>query len=213
VAAHEVRKHSGFRVVYGPVRARDIPAFLASGMAATPEMRRVVFNLPARLVVVPVEMVMWSRYALLLMAGLILLAGLHRAGYDPGLALEIGLPAAGHVLLAFLGGLVLAPILLPWLPGRAFAAKGAFIGLLLAVGTLALGSMSLGAADGRLTAAGWLLLMPAISSFLTMNYTGTSTYTSLSGVQLEMRYAIPLQVGAGVLGFGLWVAGLFLRLH
>jgi CO dehydrogenase/acetyl-CoA synthase gamma subunit (corrinoid Fe-S protein) len=40
VAAHEVRKRSGFHVVFGPVRAEDLPAFLADGMRATPEMRR-----------------------------------------------------------------------------------------------------------------------------------------------------------------------------
>ncbi len=57
VAAHEVRKRCGFRVIYGPVRARDIVAFMAAGERATAEMRRVHFYLADRLAVVPLELV------------------------------------------------------------------------------------------------------------------------------------------------------------
>ena len=41
VAAHEVLKLSGFKVVYGPVRASDLPAFLKAGMKASSAMREV----------------------------------------------------------------------------------------------------------------------------------------------------------------------------
>jgi acetyl-CoA decarbonylase/synthase complex subunit gamma len=57
---------------------------------------------------------------------------------------------------------------------------------------------------GRLETAGWLFIISAISTFLAMNFTGASTYTSLSGVKKEMRWAVPLQIGAGALGFVLW---------
>ena len=43
IAAHEVKDSTGFRVVYGPVRADDIADFVSSGYKATPEMRRVNF--------------------------------------------------------------------------------------------------------------------------------------------------------------------------
>ena len=43
-----------------------------------------------------------------------------------------------------------------------------------------------------------------------MNFTGASPYTSLSGVKKEMRWALPLQVGAGVLGLGLWIGSQFI---
>jgi len=39
IEAHEVSRRSGFTVAWGPVRARDIKAFLAAGMGATDEMR------------------------------------------------------------------------------------------------------------------------------------------------------------------------------
>ena len=48
VAAHRVKRRSGFRVVFGPLRAADLPAFLAAGMEATPQMRAVTFDLGER---------------------------------------------------------------------------------------------------------------------------------------------------------------------
>ena len=54
----------------------------------------------------------------------------------------------------------------------------------------------------------WCLAVPALSSFLAMNFTGASTYTSLSGVKKEMRRAVPLQIAATALGLGLWVYAL-----
>jgi len=56
IAAHEVRQATGFHVVYGPVRAKDLPAFLDARMTAPPEMRRVSFRLRDRLLLVPVEL-------------------------------------------------------------------------------------------------------------------------------------------------------------
>ena len=46
VAAHEVKKRTGFWVEYGPVRAADLPEYLKTHKA-TPQMRKVEFH-PAR---------------------------------------------------------------------------------------------------------------------------------------------------------------------
>ena len=54
VSAHEVLKQSGFSVMYGPVQARDIEAFLADGKA-TDAMRTVEFTVWNRLALTPVE--------------------------------------------------------------------------------------------------------------------------------------------------------------
>ena len=209
VAAHEVKKQSGFRVVYGPVRAKDIPAFLEAGMQATPEMRRVRFDLVDRLVVVPVELVMGWRYAIIAALCLFLLAGLGRNGYDRALAASDGLRAAVLVLASFVGGGALTPMLLPWLPGRAFATKGAIVGLLMAACAAGLGLMPAESLGGKMELAAWVRLMPPIAAFFAMNFTGASTYTSLSGVKKEMRLAVPAQIAAGLIGLGLWMAGRF----
>ena len=56
----------------------------------------------------------------------------------------------------------------------------------------------------------WVLLIPAISAYLAMNFTGASTYTSLSGVKKEMRWAVPVEIGAAAAGLVLWLGTLFL---
>jgi acetyl-CoA decarbonylase/synthase complex subunit gamma len=171
----------------------------------------VQFPLLDRLVLIPVELVQWSRYVLFLMIVLFLLAGTHRAGYSWELAVRLGTRAALFVLIAALGGAALAPLLLPWLPGRAFSIKGAILGGVLFGGLLVTGWLPLVGAANVVTAAAWFLLMPAIAAFLTMNFTGASTYTSLSGVRREMRFAVPAQIAAGSLGLGLWLVARFLH--
>ncbi len=207
VAAHEVKRRSSFRVIYGPVRARDIPEFLVAGMKTSLEMRRVLFNISDRLVVVPLELIQWGRYTFVIAVGFFLLAGLNRHGYT-----FPGLDGGREVLLLFLSLLVtgiLVPVLLPWLPGRALSWKGMVIGLLLAVVLVILGVIPSTQVGGRLETAAWMLLMPAIGAFMAMNYTGTTTYTSLSGVKKEMRFAVPSQIVSATLGFGLWIAARF----
>ncbi|MFH1731349.1 MAG: mercury methylation corrinoid protein HgcA [Planctomycetota bacterium] len=207
VAAHAVKSRSGFRVVYGPVRAADLPVFLDAGMKATPEMRRVKFTLADRLALVPIEMVMWPRPLLLVLATLFFLGGLGRDGYSFDAAIAVGGRAVLLCLLAFVGGTVLVPALLPWLPGRAFSMKGAAVGLLLAVVCAALSWRNPATMPRLFDLAAWVLILPAAVAFFAMNFTGASTYTSLSGVKAEMRVAVPAQIMAGVLGVGLWVIG------
>ncbi len=57
----------------------------------------------------------------------------------------------------------------------------------------------------------WTLITISLSSFLAMNFTGSSTFTSLSGVKKEMREAVPYQVTAGSLGLIMWLVALFTR--
>nr|WP_041228772.1 mercury methylation corrinoid protein HgcA [Dehalococcoides mccartyi] len=207
VASHEVRRRSSFHVIYGPVRARDIRKFLDAGMKTSPNMRRVNFNIGDRLVLVPMELIQWGRYAFFAAVVLFLLTGLSRNGYVfSGLA---GGREVALLFLAFVAGGALVPIFLPWLPGRALSWKGMTIGLLLAAVLVVVGLIPSGGIAGRLEIVAWVLLMPAIGAFMAMNFTGATTYTSLSGVKKEMRFAVPSQIVAAVLGFALWITARF----
>ncbi len=194
VSAHLVRERSGFRVRYGPVRAVDLPACLRDGMRVPPEARRVRFSLLDRLVLVPVELTGFLRSFVCVAAGLLLLSG-----------------PRGVLLLfaAYLGGAALTPMLLPWIPGRAFALKGAWVGLAALLVSGALWRAGLPLFDDAADAAAWAFLLPAVSSFLAMNFTGASTFTSLSGVRREMRAALPAQIAAAAVGLILLVYGRF----
>lgn len=46
--------------------------------------------------------------------------------------------------------------------------------------------------------SGWFLMVPAVASYLAMNFAGSFTSTSLSGVKKEMKWAIQVEIsGAG----------------
>jgi hypothetical protein len=112
-------------------------------------------------------------------------------------------------LIAFVSCGTLVPILLPWLPGRALSWKGTAVGLIVVILLVVLGFIPSAQLTGRLDMGAWILLMPAIGAFMAMNFTGATTYTSLSGVKKEMRVALPLQITAAVLGLALWVTARF----
>ena len=209
ISAHLVRRQSGFQVVYGPVRAEDLPTFLDAGMKATEQMRRVTFPLADRIVLIPVEVVGWGKHILCAAACFLVLAGLSREGYSGKLVASDGVRSVLILLASYVAAGILGPALLPWLPGRAFSVKGMWIGL---AASIVLGLQSRGwwnSWSGRLDVLAWFLIMPAVASFVVMNFTGASTYTSLSGVKREMRIAVPIQLACAVAGVGLWLAGRF----
>lgn len=209
VSAHEVRRQSGFRVIYGPVRAKDLPAFLAAGMKATPEMRRVRFDFLDRVTLIPVELVMGAKYTIFVAICLFLLAGVGRDGYSSARAVSVGLPTAGLLLGTYLAAIMLTPALLPWLPGRAFSVKGIWIGLAVLLVTAHIWT-GLEYDESLLKPIAWVMIIPAVSSFFAMNFTGASTYTSLAGVRREMRIAVPLQAFGAIGGVFLWLVGRFI---
>jgi hypothetical protein len=203
VAAHEVRRATGFRVVWGPVRAADLPAFLDSGMRATPEMRTVTFPLRDRLVLMPVEAVNLLGLTLAVAAGAAAVGGIGPGVYSVARALERAPIAVAAAFGAIIAGTVVTPALLPWLPSRMFAEKGAAVGIAAAL----LIDLAFWSAHAPLSLAAAGLVAVVGSSFAAMNYTGTSTFTSLHGVEKEMRLVMPWQALGALLAAGLWIAG------
>ena len=205
VAAHEVKKASGFKVRYGPIRAADLPAFLEAGMKATQEMRRKTFPLRERAELIPIELTPALKISVPLGMAFFFLGGLGSvAGYWPGVR-HSGFLAVWALLLAVLGGAILFPVLLPWISGRAFSLKGFFLGLVMDIILWFFLGSGFVLLPGRLELWAWMFIIPALVSHIAMNFTGASTYTSLSGVKKEMRWALPLQIGGAIIGLALWV--------
>ena len=210
VAAHLVKKLSGFKVTYGPIRAGDLLVFLNTGLKATPEMRLKTFTTWERMELIPMELVGALKPGILVITILFLLTFLGRSGQGWTSALTNGLFSVVAMLTAILAGAVLAPLLLPWLPGRAFSIKGLSLGILSALILIVFRWGDWITKTGRVEIMGWLLLIPAISAYLAMNFTGASTYTSLSGVKKEMRWALPLEIAGGIIGLGFWFGSHFI---
>jgi hypothetical protein len=201
VSAHQVKRKTGFTVVWGPVRARDIRDFIAAGFKASTAMRRVTFTLAERLVLVPVELAFLPKPTAVALAALFLVSGIGGGLFSIQAAWLRGGMAAAAWAAGVLGGAVAAPVLLPLLPGRAFAVKGALTGLALGGGLAFLLKAHLNAAE----ALAVTVFAAAVSSYLAMNFTGATPFTSPTGVEKEMRRAIPLQAGALLAFLALWV--------
>jgi hypothetical protein len=205
VSAHQVKKLSNFKVVYGPIRAIDLPAFLDAGLKATSDMRMKTFTTWERTELIPIELVGTIKFGLPLMLIFFLADSLLRPGGFWINAWSHGVYSVTAILAAIVAGAILTPLFLPWLPGRAFSLKGLIPGVLVTFILTVFRWNTLDTRTGHLETAAWLFIILAISTFLAMNFTGASTYTSLSGVKKEMRWAVPVQIGVGVLGLGLWL--------
>jgi acetyl-CoA decarbonylase/synthase complex subunit gamma len=121
VAAHQVKQISGFKVYYGPIRASDLPAYLDSGLKATKTMRLVTFPLKDRAVLIPLELLNTAKPFILVSLALLILSGiLGQSGFQANI-FQDGLLAVGALACAVAGGVILNPLLLPYLPGRAFS--------------------------------------------------------------------------------------------
>jgi hypothetical protein len=105
---------------------------------------------------------------------------------------------------AIFTGIAVAPVLLPFIPGRSFAVKGALAGVAFSAGLYFLA----GGAHWSLpvTLAGFLAL-PALSAFYALNFTGCTPDNSRSGVKKEMRLGLPVMAGALIVSLILVLVG------
>ena len=205
IAAHKIAKATRFKVVWGPVRIDDLSDFLAAGAKATPAMRRKEFPLRDRAALIPMELVPALIPSGLLVLAAVVLPNLAGSGAFLAEVAAHGLLGATAVISALVAGAVATPLLLPWLPGRSFSCKGGSAGIIFVGATLAAVGWGAWIED-----AGWLLVGSALAAFLGMNFTGSSTFTSLSGVRREMGRWVPLEIAATVVGIGLIVASRWL---
>lgn len=201
VAAHKVAERTGFRVRYATIRAADLPDYLDNGMVTTPAMKQLTFTLRERLALTPIELVTAAKWAVPIVASIVLLPVLSGdefslAAVMPPLVLGVG---------TLLTGAVAAPVLLPWLPGRSFAMKGAVAGGCLVALLIWANSRTM----GWLEAAALFLAVTPVTAFLTLNFTGSTPFTSRSGVKKEMRFALPLMALSLLAGIFLWIAARF----
>jgi hypothetical protein len=205
VSAHQVKKASGFKVIWGPIRARDIQHFIASENRLDKSMRQVTFSIGERTVLIPVELSHLPKPTFWVLLAVFFLSGIGTNVFSLNDAWYRGLMALTAYAGGILAGAVAAPILLPWLPGRAFALKGAHTGVIMGLVVVMLFKSGL----IWLESLALLLMTVAISSYLAMNFTGSTPFTSPSGVEKEMRRAIPLQAGAVVIALVAWVSAGF----
>ncbi len=196
VSAHRVKQATGFKVFFGPVYAQDISAYVRGGYKATREMRRVKFSFSDRLVLTPMEInpamkKYYPLYALLILC----IFGLSPSGISFRDAFTGGLPFLLLGLVSVLSGALFTPLLLPFVPFRSFAVKGWIVGMLSVFLSLTLIS-PLNPSNTTLLIFTYLFF-PLLSSYVALQFTGSTTFTGMSGVKKELRIAIPAYLFSG----------------
>lgn len=189
IEAHIVTKETGFKVIYGPVRATDIKDFIKNDLTATKKMREVEFNLFDRIAVSFVELKYVLKYSFFVF--LILLAFNF---FQSEQFLINTLKEVIPYVFSIFSAVFIFPILLPFLTGRSFSFKGFVLGGL----TIAIYNFfAYGTAFTNLIL--YLTALPIVS-FISMNFTGSTTFTSLSGVIKEMKIYIPVMIVFELIG-------------
>ncbi|PLX41455.1 MAG: hypothetical protein C0608_05795 [Deltaproteobacteria bacterium] len=206
VSAQEVKRATGFKVHYGPIRAEDITAYLDAGMVATPSMREATFTLKERAVLIPVEISLLLSPLKWVIPLLFILSGLGPSIWSPSAAVTRGFALFMGLFAGGLGGAVFLPLLLPYLFWREFSLKGAAAG----AGVTLIGLLLFGGALNWLEALSLIVLGSAVASYAGMNFTGTTPFTSPTSVEKEMRRWVPIQIGTAALSLAGWVGGAFI---
>jgi hypothetical protein len=194
VQAHGVKKATGFRVHYGPVRAADIRGYLDAGLVASPEMRKVRFPFMDRLVLTPMEIVPAMRHFPMFAVLVLAVFGLRPEGVLFWDAFYAGGPFVLLGLASVLSGALLTPALLPWVPTRSFALKGLLVGaavtwlMLVPAGVYE----GVGGVPSMVLVVLSFIFFPAASSYIALQFTGSTTYTGMSGVNKELKYMLPV---------------------
>ncbi|GAB6194098.1 mercury methylation corrinoid protein HgcA [Desulfocastanea catecholica] len=204
VAVRELKKLCGFTGRFGPILASKLSQFLQG--KEDEAMRTVTFSLKERAVLIPLEVCMLWKKLLIALTVFFLVSGISPEVFSFAVGLERSTTLLLATLTAILAGAVLTPLLLPWIPMRQFWVKGALAGGLAAL-------VFLFTADAKLHGVEQLALwlwISGCSAYLAMNFTGCTPFTSLSGVEKELRRGLPLQIAAATLALLFWVAGPFM---
>ena len=204
IVSYEVTKKTGFQIKYGPVRASDINAYISGGLKVDAGMREVKFTIKDRLILTPMEITSSLKPSILIF-GIMFLINLIAVN-------KFGVIDFYGYIGALMIGCFLTPVLLPWTPVRPFALKGWILGLLWSVFVVLINGWPVSGSIELLRGLAYLLILPSTSAYFAMNFTGSSTYTSHSGVLKEMKTAIPLIVITISLGTALLLINSFIKL-
>jgi ubiquinone/menaquinone biosynthesis C-methylase UbiE len=170
VRYREVKRLSGWKAVFGPVYARNIPEYLRNGCVTTDSMKRVSFDLAQRLRVAPPFALF---VAFLFCVPLIIFHDLY-SPLIPLIALAAGLlfPAAFYLL-----------------PTEQFFKKALALGL---VGTAAAAVLQLFKGASFVEIVRWGLIITGITLFVAMDFSGMSAVSNYSRIKREFYVAIPI---------------------
>ena len=192
----QVKRITGFRILFGPVRASDIKEYIHNGYKATEVMRTVKFTMWDRFILTPMELIPVFKKLPLFALIIFILFGLTPAGIIFKSALLKGSPYLIALLAAALAGAFLTPVLLPYIPFRSFSIKGWIMGI-VTIGAIKFSTPLFNFNSPLLTIA-LFVFFPLLSSYIALQFTGASTYTNISGVKREIKIGLPFYISGTI---------------
>jgi hypothetical protein len=155
-------------------------------------MSTIGFTALDRLVLTPMEINPMMKKFPWFAAGMLLLFGLQPSGILFAEAWTGGAPLLLLGLISVLAGAFITPVLLPFVPFRSFAIKGWIVGVLSVL--LAVQVFGLVDRNNTIMLAATYLFFPAASSYIALQFTGSTTFTGMSGVKKELKIGIPVYI-------------------
>ncbi len=203
VNADIIFKQTGFKIYFGPVYAKDIKTYLNSGKRKTPEMRKIKFSMLDRLILTPREIIPAISKFIIFAIIALLFFGIQPKGILFKSAWVYGEPFLLLGLASIIAGSFITPVLLPFIPFRSFALKGWITGILLTL--LVIFLFNLPEQKNILIFTVAVLFFPMASSYLALQFTGSTTFTSMSGVKKELKIALPVYLISAALSIVLLI--------
>jgi acetyl-CoA decarbonylase/synthase complex subunit gamma len=109
-------------------------------------------------------------------------------------AVANGLPFIYFGFISILAGAFFTPLLLPYIPFKAFSVKGWIVGAVSVYLSMRLFGV-LADRDTTLLIITYLFF-PVVSSYMAVLFTGSTVFTGMSGVKKELKYAIPVYLSS-----------------
>ena len=201
--ADSVFKRTGFKVYFGSVYAEDIKAYLNSDRRKTQEMREIKFSMLDRLILTPREIIPAMNKFIIFAAIILLFFGIQPTGILFKSAWVYGEPFLLLGLVSIIAGSFITPAALPFIPFRSFALKGWITGILLTAPVIFLFNSS--ELKNILIFSSAILFFPMASSYLALQFTGSTTFTNMSGVKKELKTALPVYLISTVISIVLLI--------
>lgn len=207
VDVSKLKKETGFRGIFGPIRSEDIEDYIKNKFKASKEMRNVKFTISDRAKLTPLSFVQNIKYyfvALVIILLMNVIGGTVSLGI--GELIKITIIQSIPMLLATVVAAMIFPIALPVIPFKSFALKG-FVLSLFFLGVLS--SMSYNfMIQNNMYFLGYSLITIALVTNICLNFTGSTTYTSFSGVVKETLWALPACIAFSIIGVILMIISL-----
>lgn len=188
VNARAVQQQTGFRVHFGPVHAKDIREYVKAGYKKSEEMRLVKFTMLDRLVLTPMELIPAMRKFPLFALIVLLVSGIQPSGIIFRDAISGGMPFLLLGFVSILTGAFITPVLLPFIPFRSFAVKGWLAGVIFTYTAMQMISQD------TISAIVSYIFFPIASSYIALQFTGSTTFTNISGVRKELKIGLPVYI-------------------